>query len=197
MNSPQNILHVLKVWSLVLMVQGNELGLGFWFLCLKKREREGARKTRKKVSRCCVLLKSLVCFPWSSCSLFLPSFTLWRSLNLPSLTATYLLCYLRVMKSTLHADNHCIFSQAEEQHWLMSKIDCQVRQTGTCWVDIGGQSSDRKFGGWDTNSQTVKKIKCHETSHSSGSKNITWKGILLFLMNSVLCFLAKYFSSAL
>lgn len=30
------------------MVQGNELGLGFWFLRLKKREREGARKTRKK-----------------------------------------------------------------------------------------------------------------------------------------------------
>lgn len=84
-----------------------------------------------------------------------------------------------------------------KNNWLMSKIDCQVRQTGTRWVDIGGRSSDRKFGGWDTNSQTVKKIKCHETSRSSGSKNITWKGILLFLMNSVLCFLAKYFSSAL
>lgn len=101
MNSPR----VLKVWSLVLMVQSNEFGLGFWFLCLKKeKEREGARKTRKKVSRRCVLLKSPVCFPWSSC-LFLPSFTSWRSLNLPSLTATYLLRYLRVMKSTLHADN--------------------------------------------------------------------------------------------
>lgn len=135
MNSPQNILRVLKVWSLVLMVQGNELGLGFWFLRLKKREREREQeKQEKKVSRCCVLLKSPVCFPWSSCSLFLPSFTLWRSLNLPSLTATYLLCYFRVMKSTLHADNHCIFSQAEEQHWLMRSIVRSDRLALAEWI---------------------------------------------------------------
>lgn len=110
MNSPQNILRVLKVWSLVLMVQGNELGLGFWFLRLKKREREGARKTRKKKwagvvfcwNRPCVFRDPLVaCFCRPSrydvrliCRLWQPrtssvTFELW-SLHYMQITTAFL-----------------------------------------------------------------------------------------------------------
>lgn len=96
-----------------------------------------------------------------------------------SLTAAYLLCYLWVVKSTLHADNHtrrCIYSRAEEQHWLMSMIDSRVRQTGTCWADIGVQSSDRKFGRWDEYSETVQKIKCHADDSCCTNSNCSPEG---------------------
>lgn len=154
--SPQKRLNILKVKPLMLYDVSDLLfwcfrvtGSGLIFLVSGFKN----EKTRKKSAndRGCVLFKLPVhcCDPLVASFCRLSSFVVFCIWSLVSLTTMYLLCYLSVVKSTLHADNHtsqCIYSRAEERHWLMSTIDSQVRQTGTRWADIGVQSSARKFG---------------------------------------------------
>lgn len=128
-------------------VTGSGLTFGF---CVQKTEKWEKKSANEQG---CVLLKLPVYFCDSLVASFLPSLwvmmssELWCLWRPRTFSVTFELWSLHYI-----ADNHtswCIYSRAEEQHRLMSVIDSRVRQTGTCWADIGVQSSDRKLDRWD------------------------------------------------
>lgn len=113
-------------------------GLTFSFLYFKDKKKNWRGRGTSTNEQCCLNCQciAVICF-------FLQSLKLWHLLHFKSTVS----CYLSVVKSTLHAENHPnqrIYGGAEAQRCHVSTTNGQVRQ-----ADIRVQSSARTFGSTD------------------------------------------------